>query len=86
MAEKAGKSKEAQAPRFSIPFTSKNYIILGVGVVMLLLGYFFMNQPPHDSFLSLTLAPLILTVAYCIVFPWGILARPKGDSPAARGD
>lgn len=86
MPEKAGKSREPQAPRFSVPFTRKNYMILGTGLVLLLLGYVLMSQPPHDGFLSLTLSPIILTIAYCIVIPWGILAREKSDSPAARGD
>lgn len=83
-----GKGRETQAPRFSVPFTRKNYMILGVGVLMLVIGYFFMNQPPHDGFMSLTLAPLILTAAYCVIIPWGILAREKTptESPAARGD
>jgi len=82
------KSKGPDAPRFSVPFTRKNYMILGAGVAMLILGYFFMSQPPHDGFMSLTLAPLMLTAAYCIVIPWGILAREKTstESPAARGD
>jgi len=55
---------------------------------MLLVGYFFMSQPPHDGFMSLTLAPLILTVAYCVVIPWGILAREKESAQPSqtRGD
>ncbi len=63
-------------------------MILGVGIVMLIIGYLFMSQPPHDGFMSLTLAPLVLTAAYCVVIPWGILAREKSptESPVARGD
>ncbi|MCB9367429.1 MAG: hypothetical protein H6508_09640 [Calditrichaeota bacterium] len=84
--EKSGKSKELKAPRFSVPFTRKNYLILGAGVVMLLVGYVLMGQPPHDGFLSLTLSPILLTAAYCIVIPWGIMARDKSDGALARGD
>ena len=55
---------------------------------MLIFGYFFMSQPPHDGFMSLTLAPLILTAAYCVVIPWGIMARekPAASAPAHKGD
>ncbi|MBK8129542.1 MAG: hypothetical protein IPK53_11805 [bacterium] len=55
---------------------------------MLIAGYFFMSQPPHDGFMSLTLSPLILTAAYCVVIPWGILAREQAPTHPSqtRGD
>jgi hypothetical protein len=41
------------------------------------IGYLCLAQGPHDGFLSLTLAPLLLVIGYCVVIPWGIMARDK---------
>ncbi|MBU0691326.1 hypothetical protein KKH18_05865 [bacterium] len=77
--------KERKAPRFQVPFTRKNYLILGSGLLILIIGYLCLAQGPHDGFLSLTLAPILLVLGFCVVIPYGIMARDKsvatGTSP-----
>ncbi|MBI5058209.1 hypothetical protein HZB60_00340 [candidate division KSB1 bacterium] len=83
------KPKAKAAPRFQVPFTRKNYLWLGIGLAVLLVGYVCLAQPPADGFLSLTLAPILLTTAYVVIFPYAIMAhertvdagagQPKGD-------
>ena len=76
-AKATAKAAEPKTPKFQVPFTRKNYIAFGVGLGLLLLGYIFMAQPPADGFLSRTLAPILLVLSYCVVFPYAIMARQK---------
>ena len=73
---KAKKKKQkkftAKAP---FPFEKKNYKYFLIGLALLVIGYIFMMQGPADSFWSRTLAPVILVVSYCIIFPIAILAK-----------
>jgi hypothetical protein len=61
----------------------KNIAILGLALILLLAGYWFLSQGPANNPLSLTLAPLILVFAYMIVIPVAIMLpsnkRSKGD-------
>jgi len=74
------KSKK-QVSKLASPFKNywikENYIIFGVGVAIVLIGFFLMTQEPWDNPLSLTVSPLVLLVAYLIVFPISILYRKK---------
>jgi hypothetical protein len=54
--------------------SSKNFKLLGISVVLLLVGYFLLGQGPVDNPLSLTVAPLILVGVYCILLPWAAIA------------
>ena len=55
-----------------MPFGKKNLQIFIVALVLIVLGYIAMAQPPFDSFWSLTAAPIILMFAFLIVIPYSI--------------
>ncbi len=55
-----------------LPFGKKNLQILIIGLILIVLGYVAMAQPPVDGFLSRTAAPLILLFAFLIVIPYSI--------------
>jgi len=55
-----------------LPFGKKNLQILIIGLILIVLGYVAMSQPPVDGFLSRTAAPLILLFAFLIVIPYSI--------------
>jgi hypothetical protein len=59
------------------PFTRKNWSILWVGIATIASGYAFLRIPPADGFLSLTLAPLLLIIGYCVLVPWAIMAKSQ---------
>ncbi|TKJ40087.1 hypothetical protein CEE37_10145 [candidate division LCP-89 bacterium B3_LCP] len=59
-------------------FDAVNYRFFGAGIVVLIAGYLAMMQGPHDSFLSLHLAPVLLVIGYCVLIPLAILKRSKG--------
>jgi hypothetical protein len=71
-----------------LPFTNRNWIILGGGVAVIAAGYGLLSIPPADGFLSLTMAPILLVLGYCVVIPCAILYRdPEArESPAGDGE
>ena len=56
---------------------SRNYLIAGIGILVIIVGYIFLAQPPVDSFWSLTLAPILLVLGYCVIVPVAILYRER---------
>jgi len=60
----------------------KNILIIAVGVLLLVVGFFCLAQGPAENPVSLTVAPLILVFAYIVVVPLGILwgsKKKKGE-------
>lgn len=41
----------------------------------MIVGFYFMSRPPAEGFLSLTLAPIMQVLGYCVVIPYAIMAR-----------
>lgn len=65
--------KGAKESPFKMYWTKTNYILFAVGFVVLILGYFLLSADPWDGFTSLTLAPIVLLIAYIVIFPLAIL-------------
>ncbi len=68
------KTKPIESP-FKNYWSRNNYILLIAGLLTIFLGFYFMNQGPWDNPLSLTVAPIILLVAYIIIIPLAIYYR-----------
>lgn len=81
--QKQSRRRVAQ-PKNSLPFTKKNYQIFGAGILLIVIGYIFMMQGPVDSFMSLTLSPIILSIAYMIVIPYAIMYKEKTEDPKSN--
>lgn len=60
------------------PFGRKNYILFGVALAVIVLGFFLLSQN------DITFAPLLLVVGYCVLVPWAIIARDpsKAEAPS----
>ncbi|MFQ6678617.1 MAG: DUF3098 domain-containing protein [Fidelibacterota bacterium] len=56
-------------------FTSKNYIIFAIGVVLIALGYIVMAAGETTSTQSLTIAPILLFLGYVVVIPTALIYR-----------
>jgi len=73
------KSAKESKKNFISPFqeywTNRNYIYLLGAIAILIIGYLFMAQAPWDGFISLTLSPIVLLVAYVIIIPLAILLK-----------
>jgi len=76
-AKVAAKRKAAPA---ALPFSKKNYQILGVGLLAIILGYVALSQQPWDGTMPLVVAPILLVLGYCVIIPFGILYRPKKET------
>ncbi len=74
----ANKSKNIKAKVFFKDYWTKtNSILLLAGFVVLILGFFLMSFGPWDNPTSLTLSPIVLLIAYLVIFPAAIFYRQK---------
>ncbi|MFA6622953.1 MAG: hypothetical protein WCS54_02465 [Fibrobacteraceae bacterium] len=55
----------------------KNIVLIALGVFLLVIGFFCLAQGPAENPVSLTVAPIVLMIAYLIVIPVGILWGKK---------
>ncbi len=58
-------------------FTSKNYIIFAVGVLLIAGGYIVMATGETTSTQSITIAPIMLFLGYVVVVPAALIYRDK---------
>jgi len=72
------KDSDSNASLFeSWNFTTTNYILFGIGLALIIVGYLVMATGEVNSFQSLTLAPIMLFIAYIIVIPAALIYREK---------
>ncbi len=55
----------------SLPFTKINYMVMGAALLTIILGYISLNSG------SITLAPILLVLGYCVLFPVGLIIGGK---------
>ena len=67
--------KKVRASRQSdeLPFGKKNWMILGAALASIILGFIALASG------SITLAPILLVLGYCVLIPVGIMIK---DNPA----
>ena len=77
MAAKPKKQDEIAQDEFKWPFGKKNYIVFGLALVTIILGYIALGKG------SITLAPILLVVGYCILVPVALILKnePDKDQP-----
>lgn len=80
---KTKKSKKS-AEHLHISLGSKNYAIIGLGILLIIIGYFLMSENSVDGFLPTVVAPILLFVGYCVMIPVGILYKDKKDSDSEQ--
>lgn len=54
-----------------IRFGKTNYLLLSLGILFIILGYLTLSKG------SITLAPILLVVGYCILIPIGIVIKGR---------
>jgi len=62
---------QLKKPKVSSVFTSRNRTLLAIGIFTLIIGYIALGQG------SITLAPILLIAAYCVIIPIAIVAKGK---------
>jgi hypothetical protein len=68
--------KIVQSP-FKNYWSKENYIILALGLLVITIGYILMAQAPWDNPVSLSISPIVLLIAYLIIFPLSIFYKKK---------
>jgi uncharacterized membrane protein HdeD (DUF308 family) len=63
------------------PLERENFIIMGIGLLTIVLGYVALSGNQVEGFSQLTLAPILLVIGYCIIVPFGIMYRKKQSQP-----
>ena len=58
-------------------FGKINYVLFGIGLLIIALGYIVMITGETESIQSVKIAPLILIIGYCVAIPAAILVKPK---------
>ena len=71
MTKKAKDQKRQKAELEKLAFGKNNYIAFAAGLLVVLSGFFFLSKG------SMTLAPILLVMGYCVIIPIAILI--KGD-------
>src|SRR5262245_40488934 len=75
-----------QKKEFSFPLEKENFIIIGLGIVVLIIGYVLMSQNSVDGFMPTVVAPILLIAGYCVIIPYGILKKAKTNAPAETAE
>jgi hypothetical protein len=57
-----------------LPFTRKNYYLFLAGLATIVIGYIALAQG------SITLAPILLVLGYCVIVPVAILYRDRSSA------
>lgn len=73
----AVKSAKKLPSPFNIYWEKNNYLILIAGIIVSIIGYYFMSIGPWNSNESLVYSPILLFIAYVIIFPFAIVYRRK---------
>lgn len=71
MATKATKETVADNGQFEWPYGTRNYIVFALALVVIVIGYYTLSLG------SMTLAPVLLVVGYCVLIPISLLIKGK---------
>ena len=78
---KVKKNGTKQSPFIEqLTLKNTNFIIFGVGILTIIVGYLIMASGDTYSFRTLTLAPIVLLIGYLIIIPVAILYRKKNNN------
>ncbi len=68
-------NKNKKTLQFSWPYKRKNYVLFGVGVFAIIVGYLIMYLGDLNSFQSLVISPLLLLLGYLVIIPVALLYK-----------
>lgn len=71
MADKKKKPTTSEDNEFKWPYGPKNYQVLALALVVIIIGYITLAQG------SITLAPILLVVGYCVIIPIALIVKDK---------
>ena len=72
---RAREAKRKQSKDDLLPLSKQNFLIIGIGLLVILGGYIAMLEGSVEGFMPLVVAPVLLVIGYCVVIPLGILYK-----------
>ena len=63
----------------------RNWKVLLAGLAAIVLGYIALLQGPYDNPLSVTVAPILLVLGYCVLVPVALALKPDEPKLPQRG-
>jgi hypothetical protein len=60
-------------------FNKMNYYGILAGILFLVAGFYALSRPPVNGFWTLNIAPILLSIAYCVIIPLAIIWNKKSD-------
>jgi len=86
VAKKKTTTEEAENPAAEWPFGMKNYILFGVSLVIIIVGYICLGSGDDaNDPITLTVAPILLVIGYALI-PFAIMARGKKAAAESTAD
>jgi len=67
------KSKPTGPESGDLRFGRRNYVALGGALVSILLGFWLLSRG------SITAAPILLVLGYCVLVPYGLASGRRGE-------
>lgn len=93
---KVTKAIAKKTTNWEFPFVDKNFIYLGAGLAIILIGYLLMatgiTETPAavdgkwNNVLAVLVAPFVLVFGYCVAIPYAILKFFKDDKSTESGN
>ncbi|MBV6477685.1 MAG: hypothetical protein HGGPFJEG_00427 [Ignavibacteria bacterium] len=72
------KKQKKELSHLHFAMTAKNYMIIGAGILVIIIGYVLMSENSVDGFMPTVVAPILLILGYCVIVPVGILFNDRG--------
>ena len=86
MSPKVNKGTAAPEEQAQWPFGRNNYIFFGAAMLTIIVGYIFLGMGEVNGVWSLTLAPILLVIGYCILVPIALIVRSRPDEDISADD
>ena len=75
---KRGADPERTTTGGDLNFGSRNYAILGAALAIILIGFLALSRG------SITLAPILLVLGYCVLVPYGLATGRRDRIPSGE--
>lgn len=75
-------AKTKSSSKVGVDFGRTNYIVLGIGLFLVIVGFIFLGAG------DITVSPILLVLGYCVAIPLGILLtgrKKKKESLSGGG-
>lgn len=63
---------------WTFPWTNTNIVGIGIGVAVIVVGFILLYMgtvTSWDNPLSVSVAPVVLVIGYCVIVPWAIMRK-----------